>query len=85
MKKPNKQFAEYVRSGAFQLNLSERMVFVLLAECGMGAADERLNIHPYDALRRRGLLAFKHGEGFTPTPAGRKVAELLRIAGYERK
>nr|BDD48049.1 hypothetical protein 3 [Pseudomonadaceae bacterium] len=74
-------FSEYVRSSAFRLDLSHRMIVALLDACGLGPEDDRLNIAPYLALQRRGLLEHK---SMAPTEAGRKVAELLVIAGYAK-
>jgi len=47
------QFSDYVRSNAFSLSLSERMIGVLLHVCGKGEADERLNLAPYQALEQQ--------------------------------
>lgn len=78
------QFAEYVRSGAFRLELSERMIHVLLAMTGKGCEDDRLNLHPYQALERRGLVSRESGK-MEVTEAGRHVAEILILAGYGDK
>ena len=78
----NNQFKEYVTSGAFTLSLSPRMIRVLLHMNGRGPEDERLNLAPYQALQRRGLLRHVMGEGFKITPEGTAVAELLELAGF---
>ncbi len=75
-------FREYVRGSAFSLTLSKRMIGVLLYLCDKGPEDERLNLAPYQALHRRGLVDFKEGQGYSPTIAGMKVADLLKIAGF---
>lgn len=79
---PSKEFAEYVRETGFNIQLSNRMIRVLLCLTGTGEPDDRMNLAPYQALLRRGLVDFKKGEGFSPTPEGLLVAELLDLAGY---
>ena len=80
----NKKFQEHVTSTAFALNLSKRMVRILLHLNGSGPEDERLNLAPYQALQRRGLATFKDGEGFSITKEGRLVAQLVECAGFSR-
>ena len=80
----NKQFQEHVTSAAFSLNLSKRMINVLLHLNGSGPEDERLNLAPYQALQRRGLASFKEGKGFAITREGQLVAQLVECAGFSR-
>ena len=75
------QFEEHVKSGAFQLSLSKRMIKVLLSMTGNGKEDDRLNLAPYQALQRRGLIEWNE-EGPFVTQAGKLVSELLIIAKY---
>lgn len=77
----NNRFKDYVRSGAFSLSLSPRMISVLLHMSGQGPEDDRLNLAPYQALHRRGLLSYQDGEGYRVTKEGELVAELLELAG----
>lgn len=81
----NKPFSEYVKSGAFNITLSERMIKILFYLEGSGPEDERLNIAPYKALERRGLAGFIMGEGFSITKEGLLVIELLRLANFNGK
>jgi len=79
-------FAEYSRSAAFRIELSERMVRILLYVAGIGPCDSSLNMQPYQALARRGLIEWR-GEGMDKhgpyiTEAGTKLVELLQMAGY---
>lgn len=74
-------FSDYVRSGAFSLTLSERQIKVLLSLKKYGPADERLNMAPYQALARRGLV-FWDDEGCKVSEAGVVTANLLVLAGY---
>jgi hypothetical protein len=77
----NETFKEYVRSGAFNSSLSERQIKVLLSMRGYGPKDERLNMAPYQALARRGLI-FWDDSGVKETEAGIVVSNLLVLAGY---
>ena len=78
----NNRFSDHVRSGAFSLSLSERMITVLLSLDGSGPEDEKLNLAPYQALQRRGLAYHGHGRGFALTLEGMLVSRLLRLARY---
>lgn len=80
--KMNRQFKDYVTSGAFTLTLSPRQIRVLLHLNGAGPEDERLNLAPYQALERRGLAKFTEGKGYAITEEGTHVAALLILAEY---
>lgn len=87
-----KAFANYARSAAFRVELSPRMIDVLLSmSSGKPYADGRLNIHPYSALARRGLIRWPLNEQGEPdgtptvTEAGELVAQLLRLANFEQE
>lgn len=73
------KFSEYTRSSAFHLDLSQRMINVLLGECGFTKGDDRMSLATYNALIERGLLERKPTR---PTHAGRLVAQLLVEAGF---
>ena len=79
----NQRFKDHVSSGAFTLSLSARQIKILLHLNGSGPEDDRLNLAPYQALERRGLAAFVLGAGYLITGEGKKVAELLIMAGYQ--
>lgn len=79
-------FQEYTSSAAFRLELSPRMIEVLLFAAIGGEPPGNLNLGPYRALERRGLLEWRivngKKEGPRITEAGRLVAQLLEIAGH---
>ncbi len=77
-----KEFKDYVRESAFNLRLSFRQIHVLLYLDGSGWEDEKLNLAPYIALQRRGLIRHVKDKGFELTREGVLVAELLQLAGY---
>jgi len=77
----NKTFESYTKSSAFTLTLSKRMIIVLLSFAGE-KADERLNLAPYHALQRRGLLTHVKNRGFVVTEVGELVTQLLQKANY---
>lgn len=81
----NKIFEDHVRESAFNLRLSFRQIHVLLYLDGTGCEDERLNLAPYMALQRRGLIRHIKDKGFELTKEGVLVAELLNLAGYAEK
>ena len=81
----NEQFKNHVTSTAFSLNLSKRMIGILLHLDGVGPEDDRLNLAPYQALQRRGLAKYVPDEGFFITKEGKLVAELVRLAGFAEK
>lgn len=80
----NKTFEEYTKSSAFRIDLSPRMIGVLLHLTSRGPEDERLNMAPYQALARRGLV-YWDSEGCKVTTAGNLVSGLLVEAGYSEK
>lgn len=82
----NQLFKDYATSTAFSINLSKRMVEVLLE-----LDTERKAWHLYShflttapALVRRGLVAHT-GRDWVLTEAGEKVIPLLRLAGFKLK
>jgi len=78
------KFEDHVKSTAFNLQLSSSMVRVLLSMSD-GDADEVMNIHPYKALKRRGLIALNINgiKGPSLTKEGELVCELLKMARYK--
>lgn len=78
----NKAFSEHVRSGAFTLTLSQRMIRELLSLSDGLDRDPKLILAPYQALERRGLIEHEKGKGYKITAEGRHVTELLFLAGY---
>lgn len=70
---------DYVKNSSFRIDLSQRMITALLDRSGHGKPDERLNLAPYQALERRGLLHWDV-EGCSITEAGMLVAQLLVLA-----
>lgn len=72
---------DYVKGSSFRIDLSKRMIIALLDKSGDGKADDRLNMHPYMALERRGLLCWDV-EGCSITEAGKLVAKLLVLANF---
>ena len=78
----NRAFSEHVRSGAFTLTLSQRMICALLSLNKSCNRDLKLILAPYQALERRGLAEHEKGEGYKITAEGKHVAELLLLAGY---
>lgn len=89
--KERKRFSEYVSSCSFRIDLSKNMIFVLMA---LYTQDKQaaisnsvaggLNVGPYKALKRRGLITYKdeHGNHVGPelTAAGELVCELIKLA-----
>ena len=82
-------FAEYTRSTAFQLSLTQRQVQSLLILADTGNASPYWNYVPYDCLARKGLVRWvgtdirpKHNS-LEITEAGELVVKLLRIAQFE--
>lgn len=92
------KFGEYVTSGAFSLNLSKRMVVMLLAQY-----DREVNLNddavirelgsafmpPLQALARRGLVYWKwnprkqSNDDCYLTEAGKLLVPVLLHAGFE--
>lgn len=85
------QFAQYVRSASFRLELSEYMIQALLTLYETGHAIPYRNLQPYEALCRRGLVEFygsdlrRHDKSIRITQAGIAVINLLELAGYARR
>lgn len=77
----NNEFKNYVRESAFNLSLSKRQVNVILSLAGFGVEDERLNLHPYFALQRKGLIHHEN-RSWHLTKEGEIVCDLLVCAGY---
>lgn len=77
----NKNLRDSVSNCAFSLNLSKRMVRVLIGEVLERDLDESLRLETYKALERRGLAYWDEG-GFEINDDGRRVYELLESAGY---
>lgn len=81
-------FATHVRGVAFSLQLSRRMVDLLLwLDSGNGLKGD-WHLTTGRCLEDRGLARWKRdsdgtGQGIFITEAGRKTADLLRLAGYE--
>lgn len=86
-------FAEYVRSGAFTLSLSETMIYTLLVLYEIEenhSNDENALVNTLASrcvsnmlpLLRRGLVSFTEGVGCNTTKEGRLVAELLKLAKF---
>ena len=83
------KFADYCRSAAFRVELSNRQIQTLLfislrkhtLDGSLGA-----DFRTYDALKRRGLIEWRgpDGDQIGPylTPAGAAMVDLLRIAGF---
>jgi len=83
----NKEFEEYAKSASFRLDLSKRMIIVLLNRTGNGPEDRSLNMGVYLALQRRGLIDWHKDEtgksnGLYVTEAGKLVSKLLLMANY---
>lgn len=77
----NNKFKSYVRESAFSLSLSKRQVNVILSLAGLGVEDERLNLHPYFALQRKGLISHENKK-WSLTKEGEIVCDLLVCSGY---
>jgi len=75
-------FLEYVRSSAFRLDLSERQIDALLDVAGIRPDPSNLNLGPYKALERRGLVEWCHAKGPALTEPGELVVRLLGVSGY---
>ena len=81
-------FAEYVRSSAFNLQLSRCQIDALLHLNKYGEPLRVRNLQSYDALASKGIVAWV-GTDLRPkarplriTAAGVQVIKLLEVAGY---
>lgn len=78
----NERFKEYVTSGAFTLSLSKRMIEVLVHIGQKTELTGGLNLAPYFALERRGLITNPHQKGWDVTEEGKIVIDLLMLSGF---
>lgn len=78
----NETFKDYSTSCAFRLDLSKRMINALLCKYSGIDEDCNLNLAPYKALARRGLLRWDE-KGLHITKAGKLTSKLLIQAGFK--